>query len=235
MVRFFRLSLLAALALAAPSAPAQDAVAARAEIGASGEAYLRSLRLRRIESDVAYFDPSAPPPSLDTQQEPEPEPEAERSGGAVRTGPLPTLIAAVLLITMAYLLYRYGGGLSVSLRGEAENARRQRADGRARFDGGAGVLPLATILNESNRRLALVHLAQRALDAAVTANGMLFQPSWTARETLRRLRGSDGDLAALRALVLASERVQFGGRDISEADFQSHLQAVRPLIEGQGA
>ena len=49
---------------------------------------------------------------------------------------------------------------------------------------------------------------------------------------LRRVQGDPGQVAALRALVLDSERVQFGGRDVSEDDFQSHVAAVRPIIAG---
>lgn len=231
---FLRIVPLALLVLSAAPSLAQEAVVEPTEIGTSGTDYLKSLGLRRIDSDVSYFDPSAPPPRLDTRQEPD-RPE-ERGEGAEFVLDLPwTLVSIAVLLTIAYLFFRFGGSISVSLRSDAENARRAKGDAGLLGDGDGAPITLQRILGQADRRMAIVLLAQKALEVAVAANGVLFQRSWTARDALRRIKGEPDQVAALRALVLDSERVQFGGRDISEDDFQAHLSAVRPLIDGAGA
>lgn len=219
--------------LVLPAAPslAQDAVAEPTEIGASGKDYLGALRLRRIDTDVSYFDPSAPPPELNTRQTPERQPRDGEGLDIVFDLPF-ALISSAILLAIVFLFYRYGGSMSVSLRSEAENARRARGGVSLEGDGEGVPVTLQGILKLSDRRMALVLLAKRALETAVAANGTLFQRSWTARDALRRVQGAPDDVAALRALVLESERVQFGGRDVSEDSFQTHLTAIRPLIEG---
>ena len=49
-----------------PHVRAQEAVREPVEIGPSGEAYLETLRFRRIDTDVSYFDPRGPAPELKT-------------------------------------------------------------------------------------------------------------------------------------------------------------------------
>ena len=89
---------------------------------------------------------------------------------------------------------------------------------------------LDAIARIEDRRLALVTLAQSALICAVRENGLLLQRSWTARDAMRRLPQDMSHRHALRDLVTAGERVLFGGRDVSEADFQDHVDQIRPLF-----
>ena len=232
---FVRIICLALLVLPAAPSLAQEAVVEPTEIGQSGTDYLKSLGLRRIGTDVSYYDPLAPPPKLDTRQEPERQPNID--GDDVRfVFNLPwTLFATAVLLIIAYLFFRFGGSISVSLRSDAENARRAQVDAGLLAEDDGTPITLQRILGLADRRMAVVLLAQKALEVAVAANGVLFQRSWTARDALRRVKGAPEEVAALRSLVLESERVQFGGRDISEDVFQSHLSAVRPLIDGAGA
>ncbi|MEM9709826.1 MAG: DUF4129 domain-containing protein [Pseudomonadota bacterium] len=212
---------------------AQEAVQEPVELSESGEAYLRALRFRRIDTDVAYFDPNAPAPDLDTEVEP-PAP-LDENGRVVRGVDVPTmLISGAILAAILYLFIRFGGAFSVSLGRDAENAARE---GEAEWTHeNAPNLPgsLDAILKIKDRRQAIVLLAQKVLATAIAANGILFQKSWTGREALRRLPQDQTALDAIRALVLASERVQFGGRDISEDEFGSHLTGIRPLLGGSG-
>ncbi len=231
MRALFRIFALAFLVMTVVPAKAQEAVVERTEMGESGSDYLRSIRVRRIDPNVSYFDPSAPPPELNTAQ----EPERVREDGERRRIEIDTpsaLIATAILVGIAYLFFRFGGSMSVSLRSDVENARRAKAAAILDGEGDGGPVTLQGILGLADRRMALVLLAQKALQTAVSANGVLFQRSWTARDALRRVQGDPGHVAALRALVLDSERVQFGGRDVSEDDFQSHVAAIRPIIAG---
>lgn len=230
---FVQFALVAFLAPIAVPAVAQQAVVEPTEIQDSGNDYLRSIRVRRIDPNVAYFDPSAPPPELTTRQEPEALANDERT--RVKLDLPSALISTAILIAIVFVFYRFGGGMSVSLRSGSDNARRERMAATALSDEDGASMELQGILGLQDRRTALVLLAQKALSVAVAANGVLFQRSWTARDALRRVHGQPDQIAALRALVLDSERVQFGGRDISEEDFQAHLANVRPMIDGAAA
>ena len=59
-------------ALCSLPAGAQVRVEDGTERTASAEAYLEALRFRGIDVEVAYFDPSRPPPDLDTKETPDP-------------------------------------------------------------------------------------------------------------------------------------------------------------------
>ena len=216
------------LALTAQRAAAQEAVVEPLEIRESGTDYLRSIRLRRIDTDVGYYDPTRPPPPLDTSA----EPPKRRDPAEPRDIDLPTtLITTAILLAIGYVFLRYGGGFSVSFRSDAENAERARRKGGP-ISGGDDEVPasLDAILRLSDKRQALVLLARRALAATVAANGVLLQRSWTARDALRHIPPEQKYLEELRALVLASERVQFGGRDVAEDEFEEHLARIGPLI-----
>ncbi|MCK7612325.1 DUF4129 domain-containing protein [Roseibium sediminicola] len=228
-----------------PQAMAQEAVREPVEIGASGEDYLKSLRFRRIDTDAAYFDPTAPAPELKTDQQPT-KPSADEGASGKRgewswddasntTRWTTGIIMALILGAIAYVFLRYGGSMAVSLKREAGNEGRNRPRGPVEAPAWATKTgSLEDILRMSDRRLALIQLMRKALAATVSANGILMQRSWTARDALRHLPASQSHLDRLRELVLASERVQFGGRDVTEDEFRGHLDGCRPLL-GAGA
>lgn len=234
MLRLFILLIFLSLLPPIAQSNAQEPVQEPLEIGDSGSEYLKSIRWRGINPEVSYFDPSAPPPNLDTKQEPErisTEREGQELSGRWTTG----LIAAALLALVLYLFLRFGGGLAVSLKRDTENPMRGRAKGQAETPVWAERLgTLDEILRMRDRRRALILLAQTALAKTVAANGVLMQRSWTARDALRHIPATQQHLDDLRALVLASERVQFGGRDVTEDEFRRHADGCRTLL-GTGA
>lgn len=198
-------------------------------MGPAGTAYLDALGARRIDTEVRYFDPTRPAPELATDAKPEPP---ERDGNELTPRLTIGLPALLILVAVIALFLRYGGGLSVSFGRMGEHAA---GPGRGPELGGserAAPAGLATILAIADRRAALVTLAEAALARAVTAHGLLFQNSWTGRDVLRHLPRTAPHWDDLRALVLASERAHFGGRDVSEEEFRAHLGRIRPLIEG---
>ncbi len=208
---------------------AQEAVATPSQIEASGEAYLRAIPTRRINTDVVYFDPTAPPPKLETREEP--EPDQDTADGEIDVNV--AVIAGLILVGIIFLFARYGGTMSVSFRSDAENVERIRRTGaRNHMFGEMEPTTLDKILCLKDRRTALILLAQSALTCAVTADGVLLQRSWTARDALRRVPVEFGLKSALTDLVFASERVQFGDRDVTEEEFQFHVDIIRPLFSG---
>jgi len=226
---------------ALPHAMAQEAVREPVEIGASGEDYLKALRFRRIDTDVAYYDPTAPAPELKTDQQPNKSSSEKVGSGedgtwswedaSATTRWTTGIITALILGLIAYLFLRFGGNMAVSLKREAGNAGRARPRGPLEAPAWATKTgSLEDILRMSDRRQALIQLMRKALTATVSANGILMQRSWTARDALRHLPASQSHLDRLRDLVLASERVQFGGRDVTEDEFRGHVDNCRPLL-----
>lgn len=200
-------------------------------IGPSGEAYLRALSLRRIDTDVRYYDPTRPAPALETRAEPEAEDRDARGEPSNRVRfqiGLPTLL---VLIGVVALFWRFGGGFTVSLGREGANAQRGAGPRFAHDTPEAAPSTLRAILSIADRRDALLSLTATALNRAIAGQGLLFQKSWTGRDVLRNLPAETPLRDELRTLVFASERVHFGGHDVSEAEFRDHVARIRPLIE----
>lgn len=224
------------LCLSPVAACAQEAAAQPLQIGPSGQAYLDAIGYRRIQTDVGYFDPTRALPPLETGQEPAPPP---KPGASLDAPPLSLLrialiaLVSAVLIGLAVLILRNSGSFTLSLREDTQNATRQRRSGGVGSSSASGPpADLAAILATRDRRLALVMLAQAALARATAANGVLLQPSWTMRDTLRHLPKAQPQLEALRALVLFGERVLFGNRDVTEAEFQTQVDSIRPVMGG---
>ncbi len=201
------------------------------EVTPSGQAYIESLRFRGIEADVAYYDPTRPAPELETTAEP--DRRINREGpDREEINLIEFLIAIGVIVGVGTILYLFGGQMGLSIGSAISNPERD-GDGRSMPATAFGAdLPqrLQDILAIKDRRAALMALAQYALARVVTANGLRLQRSWTVRDALRRLPGSQSHLAQLRVLVLAAERVHFGGRDVSEDEFNAHVSATRPLL-----
>jgi len=217
---------------------AQEARPQALEIGPTGEAYLDAIRYRGVEADVGYYDPTAAAPKLETNQTPPPPPPKPGAGVSLETLStgriIAIVLAGVLLIGLLLLIFRVSGNFTLSFQGDAQNpARARRTTLTGAFGPTATPADLAAILATSDRRRALVLLAQAALARTVTANGVLLQPSWTLRDALRHIPPGQAHLAALRNLVMTGEGVLFGNRDVTEAEFQARLADVSPLMKTQ--
>lgn len=207
------------------------------EISQSGRDYQNAIRFRRIQTNVAYFDPTRPPPPLDTT---EPVPEAQSSDREPwRIGDIDlplALVMAAILIFILVLFARYGGAAGIVLRkGPQEAARRLREEHEASPFGKSEQTNLGAILSNPQRRPALIALVQLLIGRAVEANGLLLQRSWTARDVLRRLPRELAYLPELKELVMIGERVHFGERPVSEEDFESFVKRAKPLLEALGS
>lgn len=223
------------LGLSAPlfAANAQEPVREPLEIGESGEDYLRAIRLHGVDPDVAYYDPTAPAPKLETEQ-PLQQPSARVEGeGALLPGSRWTfmLIAGLVLAGLVFVVLRFGGNIAVTLQKDAENPESRRGTGPQNTPDWAEKLgSFNDIMRIADRREALILLTQKLLATLATTNGVLMQRSWTARDTLRNIPLADAQQSLLRTLVLNSERVQFGGRDVSEDEFRDHVSSCQQLL-----
>ena len=233
MRRFFVSVVFFSLAVSVLQTGAQEPVQEPVEIGEAGTEYLRAIRLRGIDADVAYYDPTAPAPELNTTQQPRQESRDGESGLIPGLDARWTfgLIAGLVLAAIVYLFLRFGGHIAVSLNREAENAGTRRSGGAESTPVWAEKLgSFNDILRIDDRRRALVLSTQKVLATLATANGVLMQRSWTARDTLGHIPLAQPQQSLLRTLVLNSERVQFGGRDVSEDEFRAHVSSCRQLL-----
>ena len=235
LIRSQAMALACLLLMLSPiGATAQEAGAQSIALKPSGRAYLDAVRYRGIETDVGYYDPTRAVPRLETGQNPAPPRPAANPVRSFSTGrKVVIVLAAVVLIGLAVAVLRWSGNMTLSLQGAAQNpgrARRAAARGDLALVGPPA--DLATILATADRRRALVMLARGALARAVTAQGVLLQPSWTLRDALARVPTGHRHLAALRPLVMAGELVLFGDRDVTEAEFQAQVAGIAPLMRG---
>lgn len=207
---------------------AQEKALTEEALSASGQDYLKSIRYRGIDTDMVYYDPTQPAPALDTRHSPQPEQQQQTIEADNRW--IFGIAAALVLALIVWILYLSVGRTSVSFRSGAGNAKRSEQRS-ADNTGTEEELPdLEAILRHGDHNQAVVGLAQLVLTRCLTANEVLFKRSWTHREALRSLPQSLWYIPDLRALVLESERVNFGHRSISDTDFNALLARIRPIL-----
>ncbi|WP_235258071.1 DUF4129 domain-containing protein [Octadecabacter algicola] len=208
------------------------------ELQSSGEAYAKEIRFRRITNDVVFFDPTQPPPPIETRQTVEQDSRVEVNNQGIATtfqwGRVFALLTAMLvLFGVVYLFIVFGGRLPASFARNPEEGNKQGSTTPSGTPAkGRAPLQIDAILRMADRRLALVALCKSLLARLMSAEGVLLQDSWTDRDTLSRVPKNLSNRDALQALVHASERVQFGGRDVSEDEFNEHVARLRPLWTG---
>ena len=215
---------------------AQEAEVEGLQPSASGLEYLSAVRFRGIDTNVRYFDPTRPAPALETDAALEPEDAGSDWRFSLDLdGPWDIVAIGLLVLLVLVILVSFARiGTSVSFRKGGRNAKRRARRGAEGEDDPEDQLPpdLDTILRQPDRQKALVKLSQFVLTRCLNANGVLFKRSWTQREALRRLPNTLPHLPDLKALVLDSERVSFGGRNITDSEFQTHVSRIRPLLQG---
>lgn len=229
-MRFLVVLLVYFIVCAISPARAQETAVSPPEITASGQDYLKAVRYRGIDTDVVYFDPTKPAPPLDTRFTPQPNTQ-DSSQTTLDQQWTVAIIAGLALICVIAFAYFGAGRTSVSFRKASDNARRQTGKSDPDQPDTNNALPdLDAILKQANRDLAVISLARLALARCLSANEVLFKRSWTHREALRSLPQTLWYIPDLRALVLESERVNFGHRSISETEFNDLLDRIRPVL-----
>ena len=211
---------------------AAEAVREPMELSESGRAYLEAISGRGIVSDVRYYDPFAPAPELKISDGPTEKPKAEQDSG-FSFQLVVVLIFAALLAGVVYAATKFGGARIVSFARAPASGRRRRAPGDGETAGWpdtADNLDVGEIGKISDRRAALMLLAQRALGKAAEANGLRIARSWTVRDVLRHLPTDWPHLAAMHRIASAYEITHFGGRAVSEEAFQSLLGLARSIF-----
>lgn len=207
---------------------AQEKALTAEALSASGQDYVKAIRYRGIDTDLVYYDPTRPAPALDTKLSPQPEQKQQTIEADNRW--IFGIAAALVLAFIVWILYLSVGRTSVSFRSGAGNARRSERLSADDTSTEEELPDLEAILRHGDHNKAVVGLAQMVLTRCLAANEVLFKRSWTHREALRNLPQSLWYIPDLRALVLESERVNFGHRSISDTDFDALLARIRPIL-----
>ncbi|MEP1610763.1 MAG: DUF4129 domain-containing protein [Roseobacter sp.] len=223
------------------TAHAQHAELDAQEVRSSSQAYAKAIRFRRIDRDVLYFDPTQPPPPLETGQfvpRISPQEADQKDTDLTITGgrTVILLIASSIFLGVTYLVVVYGGRVSFSFAANPTNetTRTRHPETTSRLDA-RSPFSVEAALQMNNRRQALVVLCKCLLARVMAQEGVLQQDSWTDRDTLQRVPQKLAQREALQTLVYASEKVQFGGRDVSEEEFDEHVARLRTLWAASSA
>ena len=219
------------LALAAPALAAVDPADIE-PTGPPNAAYLDAVP-RGVQAEIIYMRPSAAfdPEAIAEGEPPRPprtmDAEAERRTWGIVFG--------VLLVAVLVFAAWFGGRIPVSFRGRAADGCR-RGPETAGETAAAPPLPADAFLDRlramADRRMALILLVGRALEAAAAANGLRIGRAQTARDVLGAVPRRWPHFDALRRLVREAEVVHFGGRDLPEARWRECVEAARPLLAG---
>ena len=116
MVRIYFAMLLASLTVLTEPVFAQDTPPEPLQLGESGQAYVEALRFRGVQTGVAYFDPTQPPPPFETRQRVRPDRDRNSAPERTVTNDMLSIIAVILLAGLAILIFRSSGSLSVSFK-----------------------------------------------------------------------------------------------------------------------
>ena len=208
-----------------------QAVPQSLDIGETNQGYQKSVRFTRIQNDVQYYDPTKPAPDFETKEQPKPTRERTRSGAAEVNIPF-ALVTGLVLCVVVFLFLRFGASGGLVLRSDAKNPKRDTATRHKARSGSSLAGPsVENLLNNPDRQQALIGLAQQLIYRAVSANDLLLQRSWTARDVLRRMPKNSSYLPELSALVLKGELVHFGEREVSEEEFADFAARAKPLLQ----
>ena len=203
------------------------------KIAKSGKDYLKSINRTSIGTSVSYLDPTTPLPPLETTQEPEVSKPQSSSSPAQDSGSiLGAVITGGLLILIIYIIYKFGGGITLSSKNinrDVESARLNRVSKRNKNL--ETTLSYEEILKLPDRGLALVHLSRFALSTAAKLNGILIQPSWTVRDAISHLPRDKSYSSAVASMAYASEQILFGEREITEQEFQNFISTMASLLK----
>ncbi|MBO0905500.1 DUF4129 domain-containing protein [Jiella sonneratiae] len=218
---------LAAVPCAARAEPSTGETDA-AKRTAVGEAYLKSVEGRRLQTPIVYLSPDSdlgaakpgdrgPDPLSDTP------PHTLEWGG--------TGVLVVLALALALFLWLARGQLADLAgprnRGFGSDAARGEAFADAELDRDL----IAGLRRENDPRKGLRMVLERFLRLAAEDNAIVLKRSLTTRELMQRLPGSWAHRRQLEVLARQTELVLFGGRDIGAADYQRCLDLAEPFLK----
>ncbi|MEE2525678.1 hypothetical protein V0U79_04810 [Hyphobacterium sp. HN65] len=145
-------------------------------------------------------------------------------------------LAAGLLATIAYLIWRYGAVIQVGLSAKVDEGRTGDPDiaSGSVLSAEPKALSLDDVLAMEDAGRALGALQRLVLEAALAAMNASLRKSDTARAVLRRLPRDWQYYPPVAALVRRAERVRFAGDSFDREGLESVIESVRPVLHERG-
>lgn len=203
------------------------------EMTPTGEAYLDAVRWRWLQSRITYFDPDRAAPPLDVAARIPRDPSAPVSERQIDW--TTTLIGLAIIMAILALILRFGNFSVIGLRREEDDGPARAGQSGQRDMSEDRIEALEGIRAITDRGEALNRLLAAALALAARAADLRLDPSWTVRDALRRIPRSWPFRNALSQLARDAELAHFGGRAVTEDQFERHLQAMVPVFREAGA
>ena len=145
------------------------------------------------------------------------------------------ILIVTLLAVLLFLFLKFGAGgtlLRADPSAPKKPRKRAKAWGLTAAEQTGGDI-LASIRAMTSRRDALILLLRHCLVQAADETETVFRRSDTEREALLRLSQKWRRYPQLKDLMLKTELVHYGGRDISDQDFDTALKyGAQILMEG---
>lgn len=145
-------------------------------------------------------------------------------------------LAAALLATIIYLVWRYGAAIQVGLSANAEEGRTDAGEAVSGpvLSAEPKALSIEDVLAMDDAARALGALQRLVLEAALSAMNASLQRSDTARAVLRRLPRDWKHYLPVADLVRRAERVRFAGDEIDRTGLEAAVESVRPVLQQSG-
>jgi hypothetical protein len=192
---------------------------------------------KRLQTDVLYVRPGVDFRADQQVEVDVPEPVQEVDPGITTSRWFWGIIFAIILGVVIAIVISQGGAIGVSFGAKADETRRRPDEAPAEPDpyDALNRQPMDQFLQSlkvmKDRRMALILLVSRALERAADSNNVRLGRAQTARDVIRILPRSWQHLQVLRGLVRQAEVVHFGGRDVSEDQWQECFDAAMPIFD----
>lgn len=201
--------------------------------GEAAELYLDTVP-RRMKTDIQYVDET----NIDLlDADARPARSSDRTSLEVGDrGGMGTFFVIFLLAALLFIFLKFGGAgglLRADPNAEKKTRKRAKGWGLSSDDETAGDI-LSKVRAMASRKDALVLLLRHCLLQASEETQVFFKRSDTEREAYARLPISWRRISELKTLLQSTELVHYGGRDITDTDFETALNnGAKILMEAR--
>lgn len=197
---------------------------------AAGTEYKSQCWRHGVDCSLVYGDKSKPRSSSSSRNAP-----SFGTNGPVVNGPLAIFVVLGILVLGLGLWMRFGNG-GVLLSSAPREMKQRQGEAPESWRASEAVAEegpdqfLQKIAAMQDRRQALVQLLRRCLLHAADVSGTRLFRSDTERTVLGRLPQNLPNRERLENLLVETELVHYGGRDLAENQFSTLLTSAQALL-----
>lgn len=205
---------------------------------AQADAYRAAVRRSRVETDIRYIDETSEDLLADVARPSEPRPTSDDGIYLPSGGGGPGVFIVIALFVIALILFLKFGAGGTLLRGEPKDAKDKEKTPAEEWGLRPEDIPegdlLARIRTMPDRREALILLLRYCLLRAAEVTNTNFRRADTEREALGRLPDAWPLFGTLRRLLMQTELVHYGGREIDDAAYDIALKDGAEILRQGG-